>query len=542
MRTDRFRRPRARWSRIAVAATSAAALALLTGCSIGQASSAAMAAMTPRDASSFNTETPIKHTVVIYGENSSFDHYFGTYPNAKNTDGTPFQAEPNTPKVNGLTPDLLTKNPNTYNPKRLGPSQALTCDQDHNYKNEQQAFNGGAMDKFVQYTEKDKCSPPLFGEPGLVMDYYDGNTVTGLWNYAQHFALSDNSFETTFGPSTPGAINLVSGQTHGATAVNPTTNQPVRDPSVVGSPNADNVGTVYEDPDPAYDDCSDKNHTSTDNLTRMSGQNIGDLLNRKQVTWGWFQGGFRPTGTTPKGYAACDATHQNIGGQSVRDYVPHHEPFQYYKSTANPKHLAPSSVSAIGQTDQANHQYDMSDFDAALQDGNLPAVSFLKAPAYENGHPGNSDPIDEQRFVADTINKLQKSPEWKDTAVVLAYDDSDGWYDHQMSSIINGSHDPALDSAVCTGKPAQAGHQDRCGYGPRLPLLVVSPYSRQNHVDHQTTDQTSVLKFIEDNWHVGRIGDASYDDRAGRLDGMFDFRQRHDRPVLIDPNTGAVTH
>jgi phospholipase C len=537
---------RSPWSRVRrlrplVAVGSAAALVVLAGCSAGLTNSAD--ALLPKNASALDTATPIKHTVVIFGENNSFDHYFGTYPNATNTDGTPFTPAPNTPKVNGLTPDLLTKNPNAYNPKRLDPSQALTCDQDHGYKHEQQAFDGGAMDKFVQYTQHDTCTgqPVLFGEPGLVMDYFDGNTVTGLWNYAQHFALSDNSYDSTFGPSSPGAINLVSGQTHGATAVNPTTQQPVKDPSIVGSPDANNVGTLFDDADPAYDDCSDKNHTSTDNLAQLSGQNIGDLLNKKGVTWGWFQGGFRPTGTQ-NGYAVCGAAHNNIGGQKVTDYVPHHEPFQFYKSTANPKHLPPSSVGAIGQTDEANHQYDMSDFDSALHSGNLPAVSFLKAPAYENAHPANSDPLDEQRFVADTINKLQKSPDWKSTAVVLAYDDSDGWYDHQASPVINGSQDPAQDSAVCTGKPAMAGNQDRCGYGPRLPLMVISPYSRQNYVDHQVTDQASVTKFIEDNWHTGRIGDASYDARSGSLNGMFDFAAPNTQPVLIDPNTGAVTH
>ena len=79
------------------------------------------------------------------------------------------------------------------------------------------------MDKFVENTETDKCTgqPVLFGEPGLVMDYYDGNTVTALWNYAQHYSLSDNSFNTVYGPSTPGALNLISGQTHGGQAVRP---------------------------------------------------------------------------------------------------------------------------------------------------------------------------------------------------------------------------------------------------------------------------------------------------------------------------------
>src|SRR5262249_48357514 len=154
----------------------------------------------------------IKHVVVLFDENISYDHYFGTYPNAAGTDGTPFKAAKNTPKGNGLSTRLLTHNPNLFNPRRLSPDHALTCDQDHSYGHEQLAYDGGKMDQFVQHTSKDVCTG-LFGEPGLAMDYYDGNTVTGLWNYAQHYAMSDNSYNTVFGPSTPGALNLVSGQT-----------------------------------------------------------------------------------------------------------------------------------------------------------------------------------------------------------------------------------------------------------------------------------------------------------------------------------------
>ena len=170
------------------------------------------------------TTTPIKHLVVIFDENVSFDHYFGTYPFAANTDGTTFHAKRGTPTVNGLytkitpkgpTGPLLTSNPNSVNPHRLTHSQALTCDQNHGYTAEQKAVDNGKMDKFVQNTETDRLHRPpiLFGQPGLVMDYYDGNTVTALWNYAQNFAMSDNNWDTTFGPSTPGALNLISGQT-----------------------------------------------------------------------------------------------------------------------------------------------------------------------------------------------------------------------------------------------------------------------------------------------------------------------------------------
>jgi phospholipase C len=523
------------------ALASVAVLAVATG---SAASSAEAQPLHTFPAQWIPTSTPIKHVVVIFGENISFDHYFGTYPNAANTDGTPFQAARNTPKVNGLDKKLLTDNPNAYNPKRLTPQQAMTCDQNHNYGAEQAAFNGGKMDKFVEKTETDKCTgqPILFGEPGLVMDYYDGNTVTGMWNYAQHYAMSDNSFNTVFGPSTPGALNLISGQTHGAQAVTSVTHEPTSDSYAVVSPDANGVGTVINDPDPAWDDCSDKNHTSKDNLASLSGRNVGDLLNQRHVTWGWFQGGFRPT-SSANGFSVCGQTHTNVGGNAVVDYSPHHEPFQYYQSTANPKHLAPSSVQAIGQTDRANHQYDISDFDDSLKAGSMPAVSFLKAPEYQDGHAGYSDPLDEQQFVVNEVNKIQQSPDWKSTAIVLAYDDSDGWYDHVSSKIVNGSHDAAQDQAVCTGKPTTVGtYADRCGYGPRLPLLVISPYSKVNHVDHSLTDQTSVLKFIEDNWFTGRIGDSSFDTRAGSLTGMFDFWWPQAKKVTLDPKTGAVVH
>ncbi|WP_329239513.1 alkaline phosphatase family protein [Actinoallomurus sp. NBC_01490] len=528
-----------KWKRrrpVVIAASLAAAgsLALAACGTTGGGATSLTAAESP-----VRTTTPIKHLVVLFDENVSFDHYFGTYPKAANTDGTKFVAKRNTPRANVLSKKLLTDNPNQYNPKRLSPQQALTCDQDHTYGHEQKAVNGGKVDKFVENTEKDTCAAPLFGEPGLVMDYYDGNTVTGLWNYAQNYAMSDNSWDSVFGPSTPGALNLIAGQTHGAYAVDPVTHEKVSDSYVVASPDKNGVGTVINDPDPAFDDCSGNNHTSKNNLAVMTGKNIGDLLNERKVTWGWFQGGFRPTGSA-NGYAVCGASHANVGSVSAVDYSPHHSPFQYYKSTSNPKHLPPSSVAAIGRTDQANHNYDLTDFDAALKAGDLPAVSFLKAAEYQDGHAGYSDPLDEQQFLVNTINKLQKSPEWKSTAVVIAYDDSDGWYDHVAPKITNGSSDAANDDPALCGKAKVAGgHQDRCGPSQRLPLLVISPYSKVNYVDHHYTEQASITKFIEQNWGVGRIGDGSFDARAGDLSHMFDFHRSRAGELFLDPKTGA---
>jgi phospholipase C len=168
----------------------------------------------------------------------------------------------------------------------------------------------------------------------------------------------------------------------------------------------------------------------------------------------------------------------------------------------------------------------------------------LKAGAYEDGHPGYSDPIDEQIFVVGVVNAVMNSPFWNSTAIILAYDDSDGWYDHVLGPIVNQSavSDDALAGMGICGSPS-AGTQGQCGYGPRQPLMVISPYAKVNYVDHRVTDQSSILRFIEDNWNLGRIGENSSDVKAGRLNGMFNFddNPNNNAPILIlDPATGAV--
>src|SRR5262249_25138215 len=153
-------------------------------------------------------------------------------------------------------------------------------------------------------------------------------------------------------------------------------------------------GAVISDPQPFFDDC-----TTRDNVM-MTGHNVGDLLDAAGVTWGFFQGGFKPS--TPATFAAdgsvltnakCATSHIGSAGQPTGHYRPHHQPFQYYASTATPHHLPPSSGTMIGHTDQANHQYDLSDFWEAVAAGNLPAVSYLKAPGYQDGHAGYSSPL-----------------------------------------------------------------------------------------------------------------------------------------------------
>ncbi|HWE72695.1 MAG TPA: alkaline phosphatase family protein [Stellaceae bacterium] len=544
------------------------------------------------------TQTPIKHLVVIFGENISFDHYFATYPHAANGAGEPkFTAADDTPAVNNLhAAGLLTNNPNLRQPFRLTRAEAYTCSQDHNYTDEQKAVDGGLNDKYVQATAHMGVGCRTDGS--TVMAYYDGNTVTGLWNYAQHYAMSDNSFDSQFGPSTVGVLNLVAGQTGGAHLALTFSG---------GQVATFNAVTVTGDPDPALDDCgSDQGGTVLGkNTVEMEGKNIGDLLNAQNISWGWFQGGFAPTSAavlnadgSTKTPAVCGASHPGHPGVpnptaldgnpsntdihgAVTDYSAHHSGFMYYKSTRNQHHLRPASAAEIGHNGQANHNYDMSDFYTALKAGNLPAVSFLKAPAYQDEHPGNSDPLSAQTFMVDVINALQQSGEWKDTAVVINYDDTDGWYDHVPGPVVNQtafntgtnngstnandsyiptlplstSTTPASPGAISTsgvcGTPAStaAAATPRCGYGPRLPYLVVSPWSKVNYVSHKTTDQSSTIAFVEYNWNLPFIdgatapaaGTASFDRIAGSILNMFDF---DDQPnmgrLILNDQTGLV--
>ncbi|TAM51901.1 MAG: phospholipase [Paraburkholderia sp.] len=535
-------------------AVAVAALGVLAACGSSNDTPAATPLSVQNAAA---TATPIKHVVVIYGENVSFDHYFATYPNATNPTGEPvFTAAAGTPNVNGLSGTLLTANPNATNvangtgatnPFRLDRTQAATADQNHAYTAEEQAYDNGLMDLFPKYTGRGTSGGAgAFGTTGQVMGYYDGNTVTALWNYSQNYAMSDNAFTDTYGPSTPGALEAIAGQTNGMQIVKSS-----RSSYYV----ADGQGglTMINDVDPGSDVCS-----STTDQAMMTGKNIGDLLNAKNITWGGFMGGFNLATTNANGTTGCArSTTSTVVGAATADYIPHHNWFQYYASTANAQHLRPASMAAVGYTtapgatsaDPANHQYDSDDFFTAVKAGNFPSVSFLKAPAYQDGHAGYSDPLDEQAFVTKVVNFLQQQPDWKSTAVLVVWDDSDGWYDHAYvppTSASFSSADMLNGTGVCGTGTAPLGVNGqpvngRCGPGTRIPFLVISPYAKKNYVDHTAISQASIVRFIEDNWLGGqRIGAGSFDATAGGINGMFDFSSAaRTTPLFLDPNLGT---
>ncbi|CAB3762957.1 phospholipase C [Paraburkholderia solisilvae] len=566
------------------------------------------ASVSPQDA--LQTATPIKHVVVIFGENVSFDHYFATYPNALTGNGEPqitaaatTQTDINTLQSKGLlgtaNPNAASTSPNvvatTVNnvattppnavgtggtltaalsqPFRLDRTQANTKSQNHSYAPEQLADDGGAMDAFPLFTAATSVttgSSGAFGSAAQVLGYFDGNTVTAMWNYAQNFAMSDNAWTDTFGPSTPGAVEVVSGQNNGiqmytttattgsslGTLVTATTS-----PSGNAIPDSQGGFTLIGDLDPAGDACTNQGNGVGSVVMQYSSKvkNIGDLLNAKNITWGGFMGGFNLGTTNPNGTTGCKrSTFSSVLNAASVDYTQHHAWFQYFASTANPTHQRPSSNTMIGFTEPTldntatpvHHQYDTDDFFAAVTAGNFPSVSFLKAQAVQDAHPGNSDPLDEQAFVVKVVNFLQQQPDWKNTAVIIAYDDSDGWYDHQKPTIVNSSFDQTLSTTIKTTTPnltfpggadqlTGVGRCDsatstqpqgvnggvvngRCGPGTRTPFILISPWAKKNFVDHTQITQASVVKFIEDNWLGGqRLGNGSFDANAGDIRSML---------------------
>jgi phospholipase C len=377
------------------------------------------------------------------------------------------------------------------------------------------------------------------------MGYYDGNTVTALWQYAQHFALNDNAYSDTFGPSTPGAVEAVAGQTNGLKLVASSYNG-------YYIPDGQGGLTLINDVDPAYDICS-----SATDQAYIQAKNIGDLLNSARITWGGFMGGFNLGATNVNGSTGCTrSTTSAVTQVDKDDYVAHHNWFEYFKSTANPTHARPAALIDVGYSyahngaaDPANHEYDLTDFTSAVKVGNFPSVSYIKLPAYQDGHAGYSDPLDEQAGVVALINFLESRPEWKDTAIIIAWDDSDGWYDHAYATPTSASFDPTADqlngAGKCgtgtqplgvSGKPVNG----RCGPGTRLPFLVISPWAKPNYVDSTRISQASIIRFIEDNWlHGERLGGGAFDATTGSIMGMFNFgHYSPHRALILNDQTG----
>jgi phospholipase C len=571
------------------------------------------------------TATPIKHLVVIFNENRSFDHYFGHYPVAANPPGEPaFTAVRGTPSANNYisNSELLTQNPNlnlandangpntgATNPFRIDRAQFNTAGQNHSYLPEQEAFDNGALDLFPKFVGSGSSGTSFgltssaFGTKGQNLGYFDGNTVTALWNYAQHYAMSDNSWSDTFGPSTPGLLEMFAGNNNGIEPVLTAGATTISGNALPdGTGNTTNGFSLIGDIDPAMDVCSTQSPaffalaaaagtplTSGGGTTvASSAPSIGGALKAAGIPFGSFVGGFNLSTVNANGSTGCAGVTINAttglpqfspsnGGRTTMspntmntqtDYTQHHIWFQYFTATANPNHTRPASTAEIGHDGPANHAYDLNDMIALLKAGtSLPSVSFVKMAGFQDEHPGNSNALDAQAGIVNLVNLIQESPDWNSTAVIIAYDDSDGWYDHafiQPTTRASFSTSDGLNllpiaaTKTTAAVPGACGLQGaagtsqpigvnglpvngRCGPGMRQPFVVISPWAKKNFIDHTFITQASIPQFIEDNWLKGvRLGQGSYDNQTGSIMTMFNFDQLIGTKLILDPNQGTV--
>jgi phospholipase C len=449
------------------------------------------------DGSGGETASPIKHTIILLQENISYDHYFGTYGHGAN--GIP-----------GSSALSYTNGTQTWRPfaptKLSGVTQNFTCDVDHGYADMIRMANQGAMNMYLQLGN-DKIAPnpstsatcpkfetvpaPGAGVQALANSYYSGTAgdpnapLQNYWKLASQYTLADNFFQGIYGPSTPGAEWLVA-----ATA-----------------------NTVH-DPNPVGDVCNDY----PAGISPQAIPNLGQEASAHETSWGWFQGGF---GTCVPG--------------TTNGYSAHHDPFQYFTSTADLTHQYAWDP-RLDYSQPNKHQRDLGVFYAALAGTpvagqsvtpELPSISWVKAPAPGDGHPAYSGPTQDDAFVGDLVSRLKASRYWKNTALFIAFDESGGWWDHvapkdlggKFATLVNGQ--PNLSGCQYPGDGLPCGE---AGLGPRMPVLVISPFARKGYVDHSLLDTTSLTKWVEWNHDLPPLGVwGNRDETAGSLKSAFTF-------------------
>ena len=426
----------------------------------------------------------LQHVVVIYLENHSFDNLYGEFPGANglaNATGAPRQVDLATGLPFATLPSIpsepflatLPNAPFSIEQFIPGGASALTPDLVHRFYQEQVQIDGGKMDKFATVSDA----------KGLSMGYYHTMTLP-LAAEAQRYTLCDNFFHGAFGGSLLNHIWLVAA----APAVFP--NAPA---SVVTQLGANGLPTLGHDgfvsPDGYVINTSftvnQPHPASTPAANLVPNQTmptIGDRLSDAGVSWVWYSGGWN------------DA----LAGHPDPLFQYHHQPFAFFARYAD------------GTAAKAEHLRDETEFIAAARAGSLPAVSFVKPLGEVNEHPGYTNVLDGERHVEDLINAVRNGPNWKNTAIIITYDEHGGFWDHVAPPVI-----------------------DRWGPGARVPTLIISPFSRAGHIDHTFYETTSILTFIERRWSLRPLG--SRDASANDLTAAFDFQQGNDRSHEGEP-------
>ena len=486
----------------------------------------------------------IKYVFVLYQENRSFDSYFGTFPGAE---GLYTNAASDTP---GFTQKIVNTDgtSSTIQPFLIGPTQyaADTDDIDHSHTRTVAKMdiqnNVPAMDQFA-VTEELKYSatgnPSLLAKQmgELAMAHEDCDTIPILWAYAQRFVLFDHIFEDMTGPSTPGNLAIIgaqSGQTQWALHASESSSVPIlSDPDPLwGSPTDTTANKLPVNPGdyPGYTTATNLTFATLPLSMLMStaktvtaadtdaADDLADVtddvaflskLTAPAVTFGWYQEGFDKEPTDPSDATDANGTHAS--------YITHHNGPQYFGYVANNPQIR-------------QDLHGLEDFYTALSDKTLPqagGVFFVKG-GYTNlfnlkpvdpdatvqknflgddDHPGYSDAQISEAMVAETINRIAASPYWPQCAIIITWDDSEGDYDHVPPPIAATGPDQSVMS-----------------FGPRVPLLLISPFAKLNYVSHEQGSQSSVVKFIDTVFGLPPLATLP-DELLGRYLGLAQFGQ-----------------
>jgi len=482
----------------------------------------------------------VKYVFVIYQENRSFDSYFGTFPGADGLFGKDARHTP------GFEQKIINTDGSvaTIHPFRIGPGEkpcgavsacfaADTDDVDHSHPSivaKMDIQNAvPQMDRFA-LTEERRYSPAgnpslpakQFGE--LAMAYEDCDTVPLLWQYAHKFVLFDHIFQEMTGPSTPGNLSIIGAQS-GVTqwVLHPSEAYAGTGASGPGVPMLNDADPFWgSDPDktpksqkmPVNPDDTKRGYTANPqiNLTfatlpltlaggdlegvtksdRDPDDDLADVkkdvgfitaLKKASVPFGWYEEGYDKEPTDPdEGPTDANGTHAS--------YITHHNGPQYFGYISN--------------NPQMNKQlHGLDDFLKAIDQKTLPdegGLFFIKGGDRnifglrptdpdarvqanflgDDDHPAYSDAQISEALAAEAINKIATSPYWSQSAIIITWDDSEGDYDHVPPPIRAYGPDGSLISD-----------------GPRVPFILISPYSRTGYVDHEQGSHASVAKFID---------------------------------------------
>jgi acid phosphatase len=482
-----------------------------------------LAAPAARAGEADNPFAKIKHFVVIYGENLSFDGLFGKFPGADGLEAAK-SAPPQIDHDGSVPPELppVRLNDKEDNGAEVYLEKALpnapfniedhlekgkpTGDLVHRFYQEQEQINDGKNDRFAAVSDAG----------GLAMGYYHDENMN-LWKLAKEFTLFDRFHHAAFGGSFINHFWLICActpefkevRTHEKEIECGTDDkgQPVKIPKLQiclddagrylrrtkdsppsaqekGGPKFVNDAQVTPDGfavntlQPVYPPHREA-HKPADVLKRLPPQSattIGDRLSKAGKTWAWYAGGWNDV-----------LAGKIIPYRKPENFQPHHQPFNYFTNYAP------------GEVDRA-HLQDESDFVEAIRTGNLPAVSFWKPVGRDTMHPGYTDVRTGDARMGEIVDLIRKSPQWKDTAIIITFDENGGTWDH-----------------VAPPK------RDRWGPGVRVPALLISPYARRGFVDHTVYDTTAILKTLEVRFDLPAMTEA--DAASPDLRAAFDFAQ-----------------